>query len=113
MTIPLTWRMWAGVDSNHHFAEGEDPSEVVFKDFGQNIRTPQMYGCKEIVEVDLAETQDGPYWGWLDSDRDYPAMIYRRLVLFRVCFPYGPEAEQKRGKGRIVRLAATLATVHP
>jgi hypothetical protein len=28
-------------------------------------------------------------------------------VLFDVCFPYGPQVEQERGRGRIVRLAVT------
>lgn len=64
-----------------------------------------------IVEVDVVEVPDGDlaatHWGWMRPDDTQPIMIYPREVLFRVCFPYGVQAEVDAGKGRVVRLTVT------
>mgnify|MGYP003394149107 CR=1 FL=1 len=66
---------------------------------------------KTAVEVTVTEDPDGPYWGWLDDPdgghwkpNDYPEFIWHEKMAFDMCFAYGPEAEVKAGKGRIVRL---------
>lgn len=64
-----------------------------------------------IVEVDVAEVHDydpaATHWGWMRPTDTQPVMVYPHEVLFRVCFPYGVQAEIDAGKGRIVRLAVT------
>ncbi len=57
-----------------------------------------------IVKVELTEDSDGIYFGWLDNNKEKPSMIYPHEVLYKICFPYGPEVEEKSGKGRTVRL---------
>lgn len=73
---------------------------------------PQEHGIGDVQPVAVAEATDGPYWGWIDTDGDYPEMIWPRKVLFGMCFPYGPEAEERAGKGRIVRLIIRPETDH-
>lgn len=58
-----------------------------------------------IVEVVVREQEDGRYWGWMDSGKDRPTMIWPSEAQFRICFPYGPDAEEARGRGRILRLS--------
>lgn len=56
------------------------------------------------VRVRVAEDPDGTFLGWLARDDNYPRMIYGHPAAFRLCFPYGPAAEEAAGKGRVVRL---------
>lgn len=57
-----------------------------------------------IIPVTVSEEPNGRYWGWIVTGEDTPRMIWPSEVQFKMCFPYGPEAEQERGRGRIVRL---------
>jgi hypothetical protein len=93
-----SWRMFAG--------RADDGS---FRHTSNHPRTVEAYGHSEVVDVEVTETADGSYWGWIGAERDYPAMIWHRLSLFRMCFPYGPEAEEAKGRGRVVRLTITEA----
>lgn len=65
-----------------------------------------------IVEVKVVEVEEndpaGTHWGWLNVGKEKPTMIWPSRGLFDMCFTYGPEAEVKAGKGRILRLAATV-----
>ena len=90
----MTWRMHAGWDDD----------QQQWEDFGHPLYT-RAFGHANPVPVEVTETPDGEYWGWLSTGSERPDMIYRREVLFRVCFPYGAEAEQAAGRGRIVRLS--------
>lgn len=70
----------------------------------------EIHGLPEpIVEVEARRVaHDDPaatHWAWLKAGDREPEMIYPRRVLYEVCFPYGPEAEERAGKGRTVRLA--------
>ncbi len=75
----------------------------------------EAHGLRDpIVEVEAREVAhdapDGTHWGWLHNDwRDgwesTPSMIWPNRPCFDVCFTYGPAAEEKAGKGRVVRLA--------
>lgn len=60
----------------------------------------QMY--KILLEED---NESGSYWGWYydHTDGDGFSMIWASEAQFRICFPYGPEAEEKMGRGEIVR----------
>lgn len=84
------WRMWAGLDDGLWWHPGE---EWYVREYGHEPR-----------QVTVTEDPDGQYWGWLDAADDAPSMIWPKKVLFDCCFPYGPDAEQERGRGRIVRL---------
>lgn len=94
------WRMFA-----HRYTNGD------LHNLGVR-RYVEMHGVKApVVEVDVVEVpNDDPratHWGWMRPADTQPVMIYPREVLFRVCFPYGVEAEVAAGKGRVVRLAVT------
>jgi hypothetical protein len=83
------WEMWAA------------ETEYGFEHIGTDPRYVRAYDA-EPVPVVVTLDPAGEYWGWLAAS--YPSMIYRREVLFRVCFPYGPEEAEKAGKGRVVKL---------
>lgn len=68
-------------------------------------RTVKAYG-DDPVPVLVTKDPDGTHYGWIDagSPERGPVMIQPHLALFKMQFPYGPEAEEERGKGRVVRL---------
>ena len=53
-----------------------------------------------IVTIDL----DGLYYGWVRAGEEEPEMIHPHPIPYRMCFPYGPQAEEDAGRGRTVRL---------
>lgn len=63
----------------------------------------------EVTEVP-ADDHSGSYWGWIDADGTEPVMIRAGHALYSMQFTYGPEAEERRGKGRTVRLRVTETT---
>ncbi len=72
----------------------------------------KLHGLDDpIVAVTLTEDSQGDYWGWLASDAAEPSMVWPSKVQFTMCFPYGPEAEVKRGKGKILRLRVERRSV--
>ena len=88
-----TWRMWA-------LQRGD-----AFTDPGHRLFAQAHAGSEQVpVEVLVREDPDGPYYGWVATGEDIPIMIYGHIMGFRMCFPYGPEAEEESGKGRAVRL---------
>jgi hypothetical protein len=90
-----TWKMHAG----------RDPRNGGFRNFG-HPRYVEMYGNAEVIPILLTEDPDGPYYGWIDADRTEPTMIQQHEGMFSMQFPYGPDAEVKAGRGRVVRLTA-------
>ena len=91
------WRMWAVRDSADTFSY---PGH-------RRYAAAHATQGEPVVAVIVSEDPDGPYWGWIHTDGDEPQMIYRHGVAFRMCFPYGPQAEQDAGRGRIVHLTVT------
>ena len=59
-----------------------------------------------IVEVRVTLNPEGRYWGWqyAGKESELPEMVWPEGFMLRMCFPYGFEIEEKRGKGRHVRL---------
>ena len=63
------------------------------------------------------DAPDATHWGWVESEstaavygrevRTRPCMMWPHLTPFSMQFPYGPDAEVKAGKGRVVRLKIT------
>lgn len=90
----MQWQMHAGWNAE----------QQQWEDFGhpQYVRA---FGHAKAMPVILEESPDGEYWGWLANGADSPAMVYRHETLFRVCFPYGAESEERAGRGRVVHLS--------
>lgn len=62
------------------------------------------YDKDEIWVLNFEEDADGDYWSFQDNDEYSFHLIHPNKVLFDMCFAYGPDAEVKAGRGRIVRL---------
>lgn len=94
----------------------KDPDgEDFFIDFFNNPQVIFMCVSKEDVyklKVRPVETGEvSQYWGWHQYKIDKPwpegqkeeyEMIWPSRVQAEMCFPYGPEAEEKAGKGKLV-----------
>ena len=52
--------------------------------------------------VSEGEEQEGCYWAWWDSHDQRFMFVYPRRFLVGMCFPYGPEAEERKGGGRLL-----------
>jgi hypothetical protein len=96
----MTWALFAHEENGRYCHVGSK-------------RFVEFHGLKlPIVPVQVSILAEGQgeklaYYGWQDAD-EYdkpPSMIWPHWTLFSVCFPYGPEDEVKRGKGRIVQLS--------
>jgi len=60
-----------------------------------------------IYQVKIREVRKGEisqYWGWFDNEDEEYSMIWPSKIQMKMCFPYGPEAEESRGAGRQVNL---------
>ncbi len=62
-----------------------------------------------IVKVSVRERQptDPPsnYWGWLDAkDLGRYLFVFPSEIQLNMCFPYGPKAEEDRGRGWKINL---------
>lgn len=92
-----------------------------FEHFGIREVTASLYGKKkeEILEVKLTISEDqsippppqndpavltSDYWGWWDNEDKAFTMIYQKRFLLDMCFPYGIEASEEKGKGKAYRL---------
>lgn len=74
----------------------------------------RMHGCAVPVPVELIEDPEGTHLGWIDAEDelegdDTPVMIQHHRI-FNIQFPYGYEEEEKRGRGRSVRLTIRKAS---
>lgn len=97
--MTAAWRMFAHARNGSHEHLGER-------------WWVELHGFPDpVVEVEAREvprdSPDGTHWGWLDSGQQVPSMIWAFRGAFDAQFPYGPEAEEKRGRGRVVRLKVT------
>lgn len=67
---------------------------------------------KPILPVKVILDPNGQYYGWISFDLDRnngkPSMIWPNEIQFSMCFPYGYQAEEKVGKGKMVRLRIEL-----
>lgn len=93
----------------HRFS-GHRTGEVYYENASPDRRWVEMHGLDEpIVEVRVREWQDGdppsPYWGWIDAEEpDRYIFVWPSEGQLNMCFPYGPEVEEERGRGRKVHL---------
>jgi hypothetical protein len=95
------WEMWALANTSAGGIAGG------FAYPSPHRRSTEAYRSRgeDIVWVVLTEDADGPYYGWIGTDDEYPHMVYGHQILFNMCCPYGPQAEVKAGNGRVVRLS--------
>jgi hypothetical protein len=92
---PQSWEMFA------HDVNG------VFMHMGAR-RYVELHGLSyPIVGVKLTTDLQGDYWGWLETGATVPNMIWPSEAQLRICFPYGPEAEALRGRGKVYRFNIT------
>jgi hypothetical protein len=61
----------------------------------------------DIVELEVEESEEGEYWGWLEFKNNEYRYIYPKRFMVDMCFPYGPQIEEKENKGRRVKLKLT------
>ena len=55
---------------------------------------------------EATEVDEDTYWGWMDNDGDI-SVVYPLLKLVNMCFPYGADAEENAGRGRVIRVSIT------
>lgn len=70
-----------------------------------------MLKPEPIYKIDVREaTEDEkdmtPYYGFLDNEGEIKN-IYPAFDLFDMCYPYGVRAEEKAGKGKIIKVMIT------
>lgn len=99
--------------------------EGVYRHFGVNEKNACLYGdnVEDIlkVEVSVAKDQTIPpppqkdpkvneadYWAWWDNDQKRFSLIFGKHFLLNMCFPYGMELEEERGKGKAYRVNVKL-----
>jgi hypothetical protein len=57
----------------------------------------------EVVAVEAVEDPEGHYFAWATPDGNL-SMMWPTLAQFSMQFPYGYEALERRGAGRMVRI---------
>jgi len=88
----------------HHFKEGKIE---VLCDVHSSLEMTKLYGESPYYKIKVREIKKGEksaYWGWKDFEKKEYCMIYPHKAGTEMCFPYGPKAEEKRGKGKLVNL---------
>lgn len=71
-------------------------------------RFAAMYGgehtAMQAAEVSPGEPE-GPYWAWEDAEDGAWLITQPSRQSLEMCFPYGTQAEVRRGRGRVVNFA--------
>jgi hypothetical protein len=104
MSTPRQWTLWA------HKVWIKHEGRFVFHHARPGKWWVELHGLDSpIVRVRAVETPEGEYYGWIGakSPDEPPCMIWPHRGLFSMCFPYGPDAEVKAGRGEIVRMEIT------
>jgi hypothetical protein len=66
-------------------------------------KTPEPISILEIRERTETDTSK-VYYGWQKTGEQQFSMIYPKMSLLGMCFPYGIKAEVEAGHGRVVQL---------
>lgn len=59
-----------------------------------------------IYQIDVTKTDnptDSSYWAWEDPDGGI-GLVYYAFFLLNMCFPCGSAAEEKAGRGKVIRV---------
>ena len=99
-TESKTWEMFA-----------QQSSSETLHNFYTSLLAYGVCGPDPVFHVQVTLDPEGPYYGWLYSDDPangsnvgHVSMIFAHRMLVEICFPYGTAVEEKRGRGKIVRL---------
>lgn len=79
--------------------------EEKFSDIFSHINSVKMSGPNPYYKILLRESihsESPQYFGWKDYQKQEYSMIFPWEGTVRMCFPYGPEVEEKRGLGKLV-----------
>jgi hypothetical protein len=104
-TMDTEWDMWA---HDYHGQHQRSYQHIGEKWWVEIHGLPDPVVAVRVTEVET-DSPDGTHWGWIDAGKESgpPCMIWAHRGAFDMQFPYGTEAEQERGKGRVVRLRIT------
>jgi hypothetical protein len=90
------WLMWAVK------IEGEGGFRNIFP---STVQVNMCLGRGESpTRVKVTLDENGPFFGWMSPKHVHPSMIYIRMLLLEICFPYGIDSAVAAGQGRVVRL---------
>ena len=64
----------------------------------------RMCGSGRVVAVRVTEDATGAYWAWWSAEHGKHMLVYDHRMLVDMCFPYGPKAEEERGRGEVVQV---------
>ncbi|MBI2673425.1 hypothetical protein HYX19_04135 [Candidatus Woesearchaeota archaeon] len=76
-----------------------------FVDIYANIKAVMMFGSGPYYRIVLRENNESglsQYYGWKDFKYKSYDMIYPLEEAVKMCFPYGIEAEEKAGHGKLI-----------
>jgi len=92
-----TFRMWT--------TQRKKDNEIYYWGFGNEFYAGLYSDIdnEPVVEVDVTIDPAGTYWAMYQIEEDILDFIYPNEHCFRVCFTYGPEDEEERGRGKIVK----------
>lgn len=64
----------------------------------------RMCGSGPVVRVRVTDDPEGTHWAWWDAEKREHKFVYAHRFLVAMCFPYGPEAEERRGRGKVMQV---------
>jgi len=95
--------------SQRMFARKEDRG---FSHIYPSLLQVSLCGARpdDIVEVEVHADEEGGYWGWWDSKKDYFTMIWQSKVQSDLCFqgPSGVEVAEAAGRGKQLRFRVEI-----
>jgi hypothetical protein len=59
-------------------------------------------------EWDRSQPRPSGYWGWWSNEDSSFHFVWPSRIQVEMCFPYGPEAEEKRGRGHLLPVEVVL-----
>lgn len=70
---------------------------------------------KVLREVIVTQSDDdaADYFAWWDIERQEFAFVFYTKGLVAMCFTYGPEAEEERGRGKLMAVDVEILRVVP
>lgn len=65
---------------------------------------PEPVVPMRVTLVEELTATEADYWAWWSAEDSTVKFIWASKVQVSMCFPYGPETETARGRGRVVRV---------
>jgi hypothetical protein len=76
----------------------------IFHNFYPSTIQMSLCGDPPYYRVRLTPNSEGEYWAWHDFAKDVYNFANHNRNGVIICFPYGPEIEEKLGRGEIIRV---------